>query len=38
MADLRQFLSGTEALGELKTVRNADWNLEVGAITEISGA
>ena len=38
MADLRQFLSGTEKLGELKTVRNADWNLEVGAITEISGA
>jgi hypothetical protein len=31
-------LEGTEKLGELKTVRNADWNLEIGAITEISGA
>ena len=38
MTDLRAFLKGTEKLGELKTVRNADWNLEVGAITEISGA
>ena len=38
MTDLREFLKGTEKLGELKTVRNADWNLEVGAITEISGA
>ena len=38
MADLREFLKGTEKLGELKTVRNADWNLEIGAITEISGA
>ena len=28
MADLREFLKGTEKLGELKTVRNADWNLE----------
>ena len=38
MADLRAFLNGTEKLGELKTVRKADWNLEIGAITEISGA
>ena len=38
MADLRDFLSGTEKLGELKKIHNADWNLEVGAITEISGA
>ena len=38
MTDLREFLKGTEKLGELKTVRNADWNLEIGAITEISGA
>src|ERR1043166_8651646 len=38
MHDLRNFLRGVEALGELKTVRNADWNLEIGAITEISAA
>src|SRR4051812_36585485 len=38
MADLREFLQGTEKLGELKTVRRADWNLEIGAITEGSGA
>ena len=38
MTDLREFLKGTEKLGELKTVRNADWNLEVGAITEIPAA
>ena len=38
MADLREFLRGVEALGELKTVRKADWDLELGAITEISAA
>ena len=38
MTDLREFLAGTAKLGELKTVRKADWNLEIGAITEISGA
>ena len=38
MPDLREFLRGVEALGELKTVRQADWNLELGAITEISAA
>ena len=38
MADLRAFLDGAKKLGELKTVRKADWNLEIGAITEISGA
>src|ERR671910_320622 len=35
MHDLRQFLRGVELLGELKTVRHADWDLEIGAITEI---
>src|ERR1044071_9812136 len=38
MTDLREFLAGTAKLGELTTVRKADWNLEIGAITEISGA
>jgi UbiD family decarboxylase len=38
MGDLREFLAGVEALGELKTVRKADWNLELGAITEISAS
>jgi len=38
MADLREFLHGVERLGELKTVLKADWNLELGAITEISAA
>ena len=38
MTDLREFLCGVEGLGELKTVRHADWDLELGAITEISAA
>ena len=38
MHDLRSFIQGIEKLGELKTVRNADWDLEIGAITEISAS
>lgn len=38
MQDLRGFLQGVQALGELRTVRQADWNLEIGAITEVSGS
>jgi 4-hydroxy-3-polyprenylbenzoate decarboxylase len=38
MPDLRDFLSGVESIGELKTVRNAHWNREIGAITEISAS
>jgi UbiD family decarboxylase len=38
MHDLRTFLTGIEKLGELKTVRNADWDREIGAITEISAS
>src|SRR3990167_296888 len=38
MRDLRNFIEGIEKLGELKTVRNADWDLEIGAITEISAS
>src|SRR5437870_12363108 len=38
MHDVREFLHRVESIGELKTVRHADWNLEIGAITEISAA
>ena len=38
MRDLRNFIEGIEKLGELKTVRKADWDLEIGAITEISAS
>jgi len=33
-ASLREFLGAVEGIGELKTIRNADWNLEIGALTE----
>jgi 3-polyprenyl-4-hydroxybenzoate decarboxylase len=31
---LRTLLADSEALGEVRTINNADWNLEIGAITE----
>jgi 4-hydroxy-3-polyprenylbenzoate decarboxylase len=31
---LRSFLADCEALGELQVIRDADWNLEIGAVTE----
>ena len=34
--DLRPWLSEVEAFGELKHVRGADWNLELGAISELN--
>jgi UbiD family decarboxylase len=34
--DLRAWLREVEALGELKEVRGADWNLELGAISEVN--
>ena len=34
--DLRAWLPEVEALGELKEVRGADWNLELGAISELN--
>src|SRR2546421_9257276 len=34
--DLRTWLSEVEKLGELKHVRGADWNLELGAISELN--
>jgi UbiD family decarboxylase len=33
--DLREWLPLVEALGELRTVKGAHWNLEMGAITEL---
>jgi len=34
--DLRAWLHDVEVLGELKEVRGADWNLELGAISELN--
>src|SRR5436309_13570728 len=34
--DLRRWLSDIERLGELKEVRGAEWNLELGAISELN--
>ncbi len=34
--DLRVFMDELNRLGELKVVENADWNLEIGTITELS--
>ena len=31
---LRSFLAECEKLGEVKVIRNADWDLEIGALTE----
>ena len=31
---LRSFLVQAEAMGEIATIRNADWNLEIGALSE----
>ena len=33
---LREWLSQVESFGELRTVEGADWNLEIGAITEMA--
>jgi 3-polyprenyl-4-hydroxybenzoate decarboxylase len=34
--DLRAWLDRIRALGELKNVLGADWNLELGAISELN--
>src|SRR6266508_5403149 len=36
LADLRTFLRQMEERGDLKTIRGADRNLEIGVITELS--
>jgi 3-polyprenyl-4-hydroxybenzoate decarboxylase len=33
--DLRDWIQKVDALGELRKVEGADWNLEMGAITEV---
>ena len=33
--DLRSFMGELEELGELRAVNGADWNLEIGALTEL---
>ena len=34
--DLRDFLKQVDGLGELRLVRGADWNMEIGAITDLA--
>jgi UbiD family decarboxylase len=34
--DLREYIDAVERLGELRVVNGADWNLEIGAITEVA--
>jgi len=34
--DLRGWIKEAEALGEVKTIRGAEWNTEIGAITELA--
>ncbi len=36
LRDLTGWLRGAEALGEVKTVKGADWDIEIGAITELA--
>ncbi len=33
MKDLREFITKVKDLGELRVIENADWNLEIGAMT-----
>ena len=34
--DLREYLTAADKLGELRIVNGADWDLEIGAITEVA--
>jgi len=34
--NLQDYIEEVEKLGELKTVRGADWNLEIGAVTDLN--
>jgi 4-hydroxy-3-polyprenylbenzoate decarboxylase len=34
--DLRGYLDAADRLGELRRVNGADWDLELGAITEVA--
>ena len=33
--DLRSFIDRLESMGEIKTIEGADWNLEIGGLTEL---
>ena len=33
--DLREFIAAARALGQVKDIHGADWNLEIGALTEL---
>jgi len=34
--DLREYIDAVDRLGELRRVDGADWDLEIGAITEVT--
>src|SRR5918993_2587988 len=34
--DLREYIAAADKLGELRVVNGADWDLEIGAITEVA--
>jgi UbiD family decarboxylase len=34
-SDLRSFIDGAQRIGELKRIDGADWNLEIGCLTEL---
>jgi UbiD family decarboxylase len=33
--DLRSFIDGAGSIGEARTISGADWNLEIGCLTEL---
>ena len=36
--DLREFIGRVESLGEMRKIDGADWDLEIGAITEVAAS
>ncbi|MFC2003094.1 UbiD family decarboxylase [Chloroflexota bacterium] len=36
--DLREFIKSVDSLGELRVINGADWDLEIGGITEVAAA
>ncbi|MFC1869720.1 UbiD family decarboxylase [Chloroflexota bacterium] len=38
MRDLREFIEKVKEIGELKVITGADWDLEIGAITELEAS
>ena len=36
--DLREFIEQVDNLGDLRRIDGADWNLEIGTITEVAAA